>query len=282
MSEQDAIQPTEEESLINALNDETRPPPEEDGLEEVDIGDKKLRVPKEVKEAWNGMQSKTQTEREAVAKERAAVAERSARVEEDFKTRSAFFKEVSEVESIDRDLAPYLKLTPAEWIAWAEQDSAAASKAQVAVNAMQMKRGQLVQSINQKAQEQQSKTRETTAQQRDQAERELAAKIPGWSAAKKAEVASFAKTRGFSSEEFEGVATDPRVISILAEVAEFQALKAKAKAAASKKPDEPPPEPSAKLPTAGNSGPTPLSDRQNMNDWTKQFLKDRAKHQNRR
>ncbi len=281
MSEQDAVsretEPSEEDKLVAILNEGEGEPEqtESDGLEEVEVGDKKLRVPKEVKEAWSGMQSKTQAERESRKAKEAAMAERATRLEEETKTRTAFFKELSEVESFDQQLEPYLKLTTQDWVTWAEQDASAASKAQVAINALQMKRGQLAAGIQQKIADQQTNTQKQTQQQRENAERDIAAKIKDWSPAKRAELEKVAADAGYTPQEFSAVAHDARALAILNDAAAYRALRAKAAAASVKKPDETPIEPPAKLPAGSGSGPTPLSDRQGIEAWSKTFLKQR-------
>lgn len=283
MAEQDATPApeSEDDKLIAALNDENPAPlaDDDDGKVEVEVGPKKLRVDKEIKEAWDGQAAKTQAEREAIKADREAFAKERQASAQEAQTRQVFFKELAEVQNIDSQLEPYLKLTPQEWMTWADQDQPGAQKAQMAVQAMQMKRGQLVSGLQAKAQEQDGKARQAAAERVAQAERELPTKIKGWSPEKRTELERSAAEYGFAKQDIDTLAHDPRMWQVLNDAATLRALRAKAAKVAAAPPSDsaPPPEPPAKLPSRGNSGPQPLSDRQPMDDWARTFRKSMQK-----
>lgn len=236
------------------LTEET--PAEGDDTDELEIGPEKYKVPKPIKEAWNGLQKSTQAEKEAIRLEKEAVAKERASFAESEKLRSAFMDELSEIRAIDKQLDPYLKLTPQEWIAWSEQDSEAAKKAQIAVQALQMQKSKIADSARAKAQELDGKARTEAEGRRQAAEREIAAKVKDWSPAKKEAAQKVAETYGFSKEVFENALMDPAIgpaaIAMLNDLgilqtARAKAAAAKAEAAKAAKDQEPIPEPSARI-----------------------------------
>lgn len=276
-AEQDGAEPAaggaaaEPEVAVEDLEPE---PEEEDGEDaELEIGAEKLKVPKKVKEAWDGVQKTTQTERERVATLEKAAGDREKAAQATMKHARDFLEEVTEIRSIDKQLAPYLAYTQAQWMAWAEQDAKTANETLAAVNAMKLKRDQLAEGIKTKltaAQESEKTNRELRIAK---AAQELANKIPEWSPAKSEQLEKIAVNHGFSAEEVAMYKHDPRVMTLLHEVSQFRAAKERAKARAAKdNADQPPPEPLAKpkaRPAAGNS--SMPSDRDTPEQFQRKF-----------
>jgi hypothetical protein len=171
----EAAEATEELDLA-----EETPEPSDDELDELEIGPTKFKVPKPIKEAWNGLQKTVQTEKETVKAEKAAIEKERASFAEGEKVRAAILEEVAEIKGIDRQLSPYLKLTAADWMAWAEQDPDAAKKAQMAVTALQMDRQKVLESVQAKAKEFGENQSRTQAEHMAKMERELIEKVPNW------------------------------------------------------------------------------------------------------
>lgn len=249
--------------------------PESDDAEEaeLEIGPQKLKVPKVVKEAWDGLQRNVQTEKEATKAEKAAAAAERERAQTYVKTIQAITDEVGEIRSIDKQTEAYSKLTPADWMAWAQQDPKAAGEAQIAFTALQQRRSQLVQAAEQKAKGIQEQEAKTITERRTKAEAEIAAKIKDWPAKKDA-IVNMIKAEGFGDADVQALMMMPAAVGIAHEAMLYRAAKARAAAkSAAPKNDEPPPQPAPRVRTGGTSRANDLSDRTPIDEWTKNFRK---------
>lgn len=262
MSDTSALEPNpapEPEELVLDEAPET-PEPTEDEFDELEIGPKKFKVEKPIKEAWSGLQKTVQAEKEALKAERAQVEAEKAKTATELKLQTALFEEIAELKNIDKQLAPYMKLTPSDWMAWADQEPEAARKAQIAVTALQNQRGMLVQSAQAKGQELEQQSRKTQAERMAAAERELASKIKDWSPAKKAEMTKLAEAAGYNADEIGYIMSDHRGISLIEKAAKYDQAVARAAAAreAAKKAEreqqaEPEPTPRVRANSGGSS-----------------------------
>lgn len=252
---------------------------EPDDSDELEIGPDKIKVPKKVKEAWNGLQTKTQAEKEAIRVREAKIAEREAKIGETEKLHSAVLDEVADIKStekaikgIDEKLAPYLKLSAADWMAWNEQEPEKAQRAQAAVQALRNEREGLmdqraksIQAAQVKYGEFQKKQAELTdAQKKTQAEfiaqseKEIPARIKDWSPERAAAIQKYANESGISAEQYESIKYSPVALSVLDKAAKYdaavaRAAKAREAAAAANKDAEPKPEPLPKIKVASGS-----------------------------
>lgn len=270
----------------------TPPPPEGEDLalddgevveetDELEIGPNKYKVPKPIKEAWSGLQKTTQADREALKADQTAHAERVARFTETEKVKEALIDGIADIKGIDKQLEPYLKLTPSEWVAWGQQDPEAARNADLAVSAMQRQRATIFAGLQAKAGEldaknNQARTEQAALLQRRQAaaEQELAAKIQGWSPEKKAALVKVATDHGVSAEEIGPLAHDYRVMSILEKAAKYdaavaRAAKVKAEAAKAKVDAEPPLEPAALIKSGTGTASSAPRDSDDGATWLK-------------
>lgn len=231
MSDTSALEPNPAPAPEELVLDDPAPEPSDDGLEELEIGPEKYKVAKPIKEAWAGLQKTVQTEKEQIKTERAQIEAEKAKTAEYAKLQTALFDEIAELKGIDKQLAPYMKLTPSDWMAWADQDPEAARKAQIAVTALQNQRGQLVQSAQAKGQELDAQNRKTQAERMAAAEKEIAAKIKDWSPAKKEALTKYASDNGISPDELAPLASDWRTMAVLEKAQKYDQAVARAAAA---------------------------------------------------
>lgn len=275
MSEQDAVDLTpapEPEELV--LDDDT-PAPEDPEFDELEIGPKKFKVEKPIKEAWNGLQKTVQSEKESVKAEKEALAKERAALQESEKFRGALMGEVAKITAINEQLEPYLKLTPAEWVAWGEQDAAAAQKAQLAIGALQMQRDKLIESARAKGQALEEESRKAQAARLAAAERDLPAKIKDWSPAKKEALVKAAVENGWTPDEIEPISHDWRIMAALDKIAKYdqavaRAAHAREAAAKAAKEQQGEPEPVAKVKAqSGSTVANRLDDKVPSDQWFK-------------
>jgi hypothetical protein len=253
----------------------------DDDHDELEIGPEKYKVPKPVKEAWNGVQKTTQAEREAIANEKKEVEARRTRYEENMRLAATYVKEIGRIQAIDEQIADYDKLTPQDWMTWALKDRDGASQAQIGYNALLQERKKLMDGIQEKEATIKSQREREQADLIAKSEREIAAKIKDWSPQKKEALLKVGGEFGFSSQELAGVSHDPRVMAMLDELAVARAAKARARkvaeeAKAAKLAAGGAPEPIARA--RGNTGSSnSLGDSVSMDTWAKNFSKRRAK-----
>lgn len=255
----------------------------EDDVDELEIGPTKHRVPRPVKEAWNGLQKTVQTEKEAIAAEKKAVEAERVRYQENMRIGAAYMKEIGKIQAIDEQLAEYEKLKPEDWVAWAGQDQAAASKAQTAVAAMRMERDKLMRSVNEKEGEIKSRHDREQAEAAAKAEQEIAAKVKDWSPAKREQFVKLGTEFMPDAQQVDMLMKRfPGVAAALNEIAQFRAAKARAAEAAAKAKaereaaaGEPEPITPARR-TGGNT--TSLADNVGTENWAKRFATQRAIH----
>ena len=127
MSEPDATSPEPDEidQLAAVLADDEKPEGEADGepeLFEVDVGPEKLKVPKAIKEAWDGMQAAhTQRSQTGAEREREIAAER-AQIKEQERFLATFTKDIAELRGVTSELETYRGYTQAQWAQWNAAD----------------------------------------------------------------------------------------------------------------------------------------------------------------
>lgn len=255
---------------------------EDDDTDELEIGPEKFKVPKKVKEAWNGVQKSTQTDKEALAAERKAVEERGKRYEENMRIASTYVKEIGKIQAIDEQIAEYEKLTPADWMAWAKQDDKAAAQAQLGYNALVAEKAKLLRSVQDKEQSIKTQREKEHAEFVAKSERELAAKIKDWSPQKRDALFKVANDYGFSKEDLMPIAHDARMYAVLEDASKYREAKARAKkvaeeakAAAAASSGAPEPVRRAR----GNTGATTsLGDTVSMETFAKNFNRQRSVH----
>lgn len=256
--------------------------PADDDSDELEIGATKHKVPKAVKEAWNGIQKTTQAEREAIAAEKRANEDMAKRYQENMRVASSYMKEIGEIQHIDKQLQDYEKLTTADWMAWAEQDQAAASKAQIGLNALRAEKDRLIRSVNDKEGSIRAQQQREQQEAAERFEREVATRVKDWSPAKRESLVKLGTEFGVQPAHVQSLMMQfPGVASALDELATYRAARARAqKVAAEAKANagtQGKPEPVTR--SRGNSGSsTSLSDAVGMDNWAERFKAQRAIH----
>lgn len=249
-----------------------------DDEDDLEIGATKYRVKKPIKEAWNGLHKKVQDSAEATRADRETLAKEKEGVAESLRIAGSYVKQVGKIQAINERLEAYDKLAPADWIAWSEQDDAAAKRGQTEVFALRMERDKIMQEINGLEGAIKKKAADEQTARRANAEKELPLKIKDWSPAKKEALQKIAKDAGFSDAELEGVSYDPRVMQILDEARAWRESQAKARAIV-KKPVAEVEEIKPITSRTGKSQPTGgFGDNVPMDQFRKNFLKTRVGH----
>lgn len=252
-------------------------------LDELDIGPDKIKVDKRVKVAWDSLQKSAQTKAEEAAKERAEVATERGRIAEQARIFAAVQDQVLEIKTIDSQIGPYQKLTPQEWIAWGQQDAEAANKAMQAVNALQLRKNQLMGAVEATVKDTQARESLAAQVRAQEADKAVAAAFKDWSPARRQQLEAVATAHGFRTDELSGAFQDPRVLGVLDKARKWDAAVAKA---AGKKVAPAAGDPPA---AAAGSGPAPLTsvrgntgpkggelrDSMPIEQWAKQFTKQR-------
>lgn len=271
MSETEIVPAPEPEELV--LEEET-PESEDDGLDELEIGPEKYKVAKPIKEAWNGLQKTVQSEKEALKAREAQIAEREARAVKTEELKAALIDEVAELKGIDKQLSAYSKLTPQDWMTWAEQDPDAARKGQIAYTALQNERMKVLQSAQAKGQELEQQSRKTQAERDAAAERELLAKIKNWTPERAKNVEKVVADAGLPLDVVGPWLKHPAVVTIIedalaARTARERAAAAREAAAKAKAAGEPEPEPTPRVRANSGASSNIPSDKDPPDVWLK-------------
>lgn len=262
------------------LEDEDAPTAEE--LAELEIGSDRIKVDKRVKDAWDGLQTASQKKSETVNEQLKAIAVDREQINERARVFEAVQKQVIEIANIDQQIAPYEKLTHQDWIAWGQQDAAAANNALTQVNALRLRRQQLAGVAEATVKEAQAKESLHASTRAADSERAIAAAFKDWSPAKRESLVKTATEYGFQPNELTEAFRDPRALSIVQDAMKYRAALAKASAkpraaaAASDDGDAPAaarPTPAARIRGNAGSKANDLSDKVSTNDWVRNFNK---------
>lgn len=237
-------------------------PAADDDTEEVELGGKKYRLPKELKPALM-MQADYTRKTQELAEQRRAVEAEASRVkqfnEEDIRDRGR-------LTVIDDRLAQYAKV---DWNRWTEEDFSAAQKGMADMLSLRQQRDVISEQVTQRERQALETQRETTARLIQEGQAVLARDIPGWGSEKATEVRAFGLEVGLSQDELNGL-YDPRFVKILhAAMVGTRLMKQQQTA----KPKSQTPAPV--LEKVGRAAPAvvnKLSDKANINDWMKARL----------
>lgn len=267
-------QPSEEDQIVDVLSEPDPQPQEgEEDEAELEIGPDKVKVKKVVKEAWDNLQKSTQARAEEIKAEKALVATERQRSTEASQIMMAVNDDLVELKALDKQIAPYMKLTPADWMAWSEQDSEAARKAQTGLQAMLTQRNQMFEAMKGKVTDIQGKNQAAQAEWRQKAQAEIATKHKDWTPEKQTAFKTAALADGFSEAELDPMLHDPRVIPWVKDALAYRAAMAKAKAKTASANAAPEPEPQPRMRASGTRDTTGLGDNVPVDQWRKNFLK---------
>lgn len=251
---------------------------EDDGLTDLEIGPDKLRVDKRVKDAWDGVQKSAQTKVESAAAREKAAEERETRAQEFFSIASSFAEELTEIKAIDKQLAPFEKMTTEQWMKWGRENPDEANEAMTAINALKLQRDKLGEGLKGKLAQAKQKDEAARTEAAAKAEREIATQIKDWSPAKREALQKGVNEHyGITAQEFSFAASHAGSLKMIEDALAFRRIKAKAAAIpATRKAEEPAPVPVEKV--RSNAPATGLRDNMNMKTWAKGFEEQRQKH----
>lgn len=271
-------EPTEADELAEALAEPEPIEGDDDDSAELEIGADKIRVPKAVKGAWDGLHKSVQAAKEEAKADKAAALADRQRANEFAQTVATVAKEVGKLQAIDDQLEPYLKLTAGEWAAWGSQEPERANQANLQIAALQRQRAELAGQIDFKVRDAQTKHTQATTEAQAAAERDIAATVKDWSPAKRATLeAAAVEYKGITKEVLAAAAHIPGVWQMIEDAATLRA--ARAKIAASKGKGAAPAvetQPQPRLQSRGGGARDPFGDKASTDDFARAFLKKRA------
>lgn len=177
---------------------------DDDGLDELDFGFKKYRVPKELKAAVEDWRSATTKKEQDVAAKSKALESREAEITQRLDATEAELDARAELRGIDAQLAEYAKLTPQDWFAHQQNDPIAVQQAQLQLQLLKDRKAELEGTLSKATAERTEKAQQSLAK-RIQETVEAAPKIiPGWKAetaeATIKELVEFAQSEGISDQ----------------------------------------------------------------------------------
>ena len=238
-----------------------QPEPEEPApdLAEVEYEGKTFKVPPELKDAVLRQADYTRKTQE--------VAELRKQVETTLQAVQTVSQEETRAQVaigvIDSQLADYEGI---DWDQWEQSDPVSAQRGWRQYQTLQGQRNGAVSAYQQAYQQRTFISQQETAKRLEQGQRELAQRIPDWSADKAAKLVDFgSKSYGFTPADFNEI-DDPRVVQVLHDAFMYRQQQAKPKAAAPKPPEV---KPAAKV---GGGKPVrtgSLDDRLSADDWIK-------------
>jgi antitoxin component HigA of HigAB toxin-antitoxin module len=184
----------------------------EEDEEEIEVGDRKLALPKSVAERLKSERmmhadytQKTQT----VAEERRQVAAEREQVLQQRQQAQEYLEQVADVRAIDKQLAEIDKINLAEYV---DSDAAGVLRVQEQRRALEAQRAHLVAGITQKQNERALNEQQATAKQVQDAEAYLAREIKGITPERVAAIQNYATTHGMDVRAFaQTIISSPQV-----------------------------------------------------------------------
>ncbi len=188
---------------------------EEEEEEELDVGDKKLLVPKSIAEiikAERLMKADYTRKTQGVAEDKRTLETQQAQHQEQVKAHQTHLKEVAAILSIDDTLEQYSKV---DWDALSEADPIEAQKHFMKYQQLGATRAVAVQKLQEAEQKTAFDAQQSRAKQIEDANVVLSRDIKGWSPEVATKLHEFAiKDLGFTPQEM-GQVTDPRIVKLL-------------------------------------------------------------------
>lgn len=207
--------------------------PEED--EEIEIGGKKVAMPKSIAaEIKADYTQKTQ----AVAAERKAVEAEREQVRQQAEQSQQYIKEVAKVHALDDQLEQYKAL---DWNALSDEDPAGAQKLHFQYQALQQRRNEAAQAVTQKQNEHALNEQQATAKQVQEAEAYVQREITGWTPERGSVVNAYATAEGMKMDQALAklIIQQPALLKIMDKAEKFDQL-VKKQATKPKAPTAPP------------------------------------------
>ncbi len=186
---------------------------------ELEINGEKVKVSKdEAKNGYLRQQDYTQ-KAQNLARERQ---ESQAHIQQQFAQVQQYSAEIGNLTNLDATLSQYQAV---DWAALREQDPLSYSTHLAEYNDMRARRGDMVQAIASKQQHFAQLQQQTFAQQTQEAQTYLQAKIPGFGKEHLTQMKDFGVAHGFSPDELAAV-SDKRMLEVLYKAAQYDKAQA--------------------------------------------------------
>lgn len=137
-------------------------------------------------------------------------------------TQQAFIKDIAKVTAIDEQIAQFEAV---DWNALSDSDPVQAQKLYIQYQQLQNKRTQTIAEIQQKKQMLDQQAELQSQSRLEKAKTELLEAFPNWNAEMAREIRESGKSYGFSDDDLSSV-TDPRMVRVLHDAAQFKKLQA--------------------------------------------------------
>lgn len=175
--------------------------PEDDGLDELDFGFNKFRVPKELKTAVEEWRKSTTQKEQSVAEQRRTLeAERLKQAE----ASDAELDARAELKGVKAQLAEFAKLTPQDWQYHMQNDPLGTQQAQLQMSLLKDRAAELEGTISSAAKERTDAVQQDLAKRAQQTLEAAPGIIPGWKAetaeATIKELVTFAQSEGIPDQ----------------------------------------------------------------------------------
>lgn len=230
--EQEAAPVTEEEQPAAAETEEVEATPSDEDQAEprklkIKRGEEEIEIPEyeAIELAQKGYDYTKKTQ--ALADERKAVEERAQAIQaqeqyfqRQVQVQQALIKEVAKVEALNDQIAQYEQL---DWNTLSDTDPVQAQKLFIQYQQLTIKRQNAQEGLARQQGELQAAVDQRRQQMLAEGFKQLSRDIPDWNAEKAAAVRETGKSYGFSDQELSGV-SDPRMVRVLHDAAQFRAL----------------------------------------------------------
>lgn len=196
--------------------------------EEIEVGDKKLALPKSIAEKLKSerlMHADYTQKTQGLAAERQQVAAERAEVARQGKTQHEYVQEMAQLVAIDQQLAGYAAL---DWDALITNDPQEALRYQQQQKALEGKRATAAESLTQKQQQLDLDKQQGFAKQIQEADAYMKREIPGFSSGRNDELAKYATSQGMTPEATaKAVIKNPVIAKLLHKAELYDKLLAK-------------------------------------------------------
>lgn len=220
VDEEDQIEESEEE----VVDDEEAPPPRKLKLKhndaEIEVDeDEAINLAQQGYDYTQKTQKLAEERRQFEARAQ-ALRNTEMALQRQIETQAALSDDFKKVAALDEQIAAF---RGADWNAITDADPVQAQKLFFQFNQLQTQRQELAAELNKKQQQFQQAMAERIKQQTMAGLEQLKRDVPDWGPDKAKEVRSSARNYGFTDEELSGI-TDPRVVRVLLDAAQWRNL----------------------------------------------------------
>jgi hypothetical protein len=223
----------------NDLDEDSQEQPDEEETEEIEVGDKKIVVPKSAAEK---LKAERLMQQDYTRKTQELAADRE-KHKEDVQQRETFMREYAEVVALDQQIA---KLKEIDLTQYVDTDPVGVQRIQIELQKLEAKRSEAVNGVTQKQQQYALQQQQEIAKLEQDAEAYVQREIKDWSPTRAKEVSEFAQKSGVKMDQATAltVLRNPALLAIFDKAEKFDRLAAKTKAP---KPPAPPPKPATRV-----------------------------------